>query len=129
MMVKATFQMHIYEREWEIYQQVEGCPTGLRPSGPISRLFMDNWVRYLRRIEAEIKELQRINPIMFCQMDIKLLKKYVDGVLFGQSKEDSEVSVLQETNGKQMPKPSEIWNPRRRLWKSEFEGSGKINRD
>ena len=83
MMVKATFQTHIYECEGEIYQQIEGCPTGLRPSGPISRLFMDRWVKDLRRVEAESKELQRINPIMFCQMNMKLLKKYVDDVLFG----------------------------------------------
>ena len=82
-MVKATFQTHIYECEGEIYQQVEGCPTGLRPSGPISRLFMDKWVRELRRIEAESKELHRINPVTFCEMDIKLIKKYVDDVLFG----------------------------------------------
>lgn len=36
----------------------------LRPSGPISKLFMDKWVKELRKIEAESKELVRINPVM-----------------------------------------------------------------
>merc|ERR1711954_158290 len=82
-MVQATFQTHIYECEGDIHLQIEGCPTGFRPSGPISRLVMDKWVRELHRIEAESKGLERINPLKFCKLDIKLLKKYVDDVIFG----------------------------------------------
>ena len=51
-MVQTTFQTHIYECEGVIYQQTDGCPTGLRPSGPISRICMDKWVNEMRRIEA-----------------------------------------------------------------------------
>ena len=35
-MVKTTFQTHVSEMEGQIYQQMSGCLTGLRPSGPIS---------------------------------------------------------------------------------------------
>ena len=54
--------------EGDIYLQIEGCPTGLRPSGQISRLVMDKWTElFLERMtQAEI--------------EVHLLKKYVDDV-------------------------------------------------
>ena len=76
------FETHVYECEGELYQQVDGCPTGLRPSGPISMVTMDKWLKEMRKIEAVSKELTRINPVMFSPMEIILLKKYVDDVLF-----------------------------------------------
>ena len=65
MLTRATFETHIYEIDGKIYQQGDGCPTGLRPSGPISRLVMDFWVDELKQIEATTIELNRINPVQF----------------------------------------------------------------
>ena len=36
LMTQTTFETHVYECEGDIYLQGDGCPTGLRPSGPIS---------------------------------------------------------------------------------------------
>ena len=46
-------------------REIEGCPTGLRPSGPISRIVMDFWVKEIKQIEAKSGELVRLNPVMF----------------------------------------------------------------
>ena len=40
-MVKLIFNTHVYEFNGVIYLQTEGGPMGLRSSGPLSRLFMD----------------------------------------------------------------------------------------
>ena len=80
-MVRTTFETHIYECEGVIYSQGDGCPTGLRPSGPISRIVMDFWVKEIKSIEAKSKELSRINPVMFEAITIHLLQKYVDDVM------------------------------------------------
>ena len=80
-MVRTTFETHIYECEGVIYSQGDGCPTGLRPSGPISRIVMDFWVKEIKSIEAKSKELSRINPVMFETITIHLLQKYVDDVM------------------------------------------------
>ena len=40
-MVQITFSYHYYEFDGKIYHQEGGCPTGLRPVGPISRILLD----------------------------------------------------------------------------------------
>ena len=62
-MVKATFETHMYEWDGNTYSQTEGCPTGLRVSGPISRMTMEKWVIELQKIEELSKALTMINPI------------------------------------------------------------------
>ena len=84
MMVQATFETHIYEVEGETYQQLDGCPAGLRPSGPISRIVMDFWVEQIRQLEAQTAELKRINPIKFESLEINLLTKYVDDMFIAE---------------------------------------------
>ena len=51
-LMRATFETHVYECEGRIYQQMDGCPTGLRPSGPISRVVMDFWINAIRDMNA-----------------------------------------------------------------------------
>ena len=79
-MTRITFETHVYECEGDIYLQGDGCPTGLRPSGPISRIVMDFWITEIRDIVAKSRELARINPVMFETLEIHLLQKYVDDV-------------------------------------------------
>ena len=82
-MVKATFETHMYKWDGNIYSQTEGCPTGLRVSGPISRMTMDKWVIELQKIEELSKALTMINPVQYASMKTLLLEKYVDDVLYG----------------------------------------------
>ena len=76
----------MYECEGEIYQQADGCPAGLRTSGPISRVCMDYWVKELKNIEQITGELYRNNPVNFDKLTIHLIKKYVNDVLFSGDK-------------------------------------------
>ena len=64
-MVKITFETHVYEWNGEIYSQGEGCPTGLRPSGSISRIVMDHWVKRMKGIEEKPNTLATLNPVIF----------------------------------------------------------------
>ena len=56
--IKATVMSHnvkvitiLFEWEGEVYLQGEGCPTRLRPSGPLSRIVMDHWVQEMKQHE------------------------------------------------------------------------------
>ena len=40
-MVEVVFSYHYYEFDGKIYHQEGGGPTGLRPSGPASRILLD----------------------------------------------------------------------------------------
>ena len=77
-MVKVIFNHHCYEFDGRLYHQQKGGPTGLRPSGPCSRIILDFW----RKVIAEISETQNtlatLKPEVFPRFDIYLLKKYVD---------------------------------------------------
>ena len=84
--VRTTFETLLYECEGKIYLQSEGCPTGLRPSGPISRIVMDFWVKEMKQIEAKSRELVRLNPVMFEPLQVFLLQKYVDDVMYSGNK-------------------------------------------
>ena len=81
-MVRTTFETHLYECEGKIFHQNDGCPTGLKPSGPISRIVMDFWVKELREIEEKSRELIRLNPVMFEPLEVLLLQKYVDDLMY-----------------------------------------------
>ena len=85
-MVRTTFETHLYECEGRIFHQNDGCPTVLRPSGPISRIVMDFWVKELREIEEKSRELIRLNPVMFEPLEVLLLQKYVDDVMYAGNK-------------------------------------------
>ena len=80
-MVKITFETHLFEWNGEIYIQGEGCPAGLRTSGPISRIVMDYWVKEMKLLEEKANTLAKINPVMFSNINVYLLKKYVDDIL------------------------------------------------
>ena len=64
-MLGTNFETHLSECEGRVYLQNEGCPTGLRPSGPISRICMDFWAKELKNIEDKSVELVRLNPVMY----------------------------------------------------------------
>ena len=82
-MVKVTFETLMFEWDGKIYLQGEGCPTGLRPSGPISRIVMDFCVKEMKFLEEKAKTLAILNPVMFSSLTIYLMKKYVDDILTG----------------------------------------------
>ena len=49
--IGLTYDTHFYEFNGQIYKQGGGAPTGVRPSGPMSRIGMDKWVKMMREIE------------------------------------------------------------------------------
>ena len=80
-MVEVVFNTHYYEWNGKIYRQVGGCPAGLRPSGPISRTFMDDWLCEVLSLSETMKALSTINPVLFSPLTFHLLKKYVEDCL------------------------------------------------
>ena len=71
----------LFEWEGAVYLQGEGCPTRLRPSGPLSRIVMDHWVQEMKLLEEKANTLAIVNPILFSNLNVYLLKKYVDDIL------------------------------------------------
>ena len=79
-MIKVVFSTHVYEFDGTLYLQLEGGPTGLRSSGPLSRLFMDQWALDMKALEKRSKELFITNPVRYAPLKTHLRTKYVDDV-------------------------------------------------
>ena len=91
-MSQKKSERYIIQNRSYPYIQQEGCPTGLRPSGPISRIYMDFWVKMLKEIEEMAKTLHTLNPISFERLTTHLIKKYVDDCLWAGDKLKKGVS-------------------------------------
>ena len=79
-MAGVVFNSNVYAWNGKLYKQVGGCPTGLRPSGPVSRVLMDIWVRSMHQ-KAELSlTLTALNPQLYSRFEIYLMTKYVDDV-------------------------------------------------
>ena len=76
--VKVVFNNHYYEFYGQIWHQEKGGPTGLRPSGPCSRILLDFWRKEISKIAEKQEALATLNPEIFPKLDIYILKKYVD---------------------------------------------------
>ena len=57
-----------------------GGPTGLRASGPVSRILMDYWIDQLLQIAKNTQMLKVQNPVKYGEVKIHLATKYVDDV-------------------------------------------------
>ena len=68
-MVTATFKHHFYKWDGVIRQQKKGAAMGVRASGSLSKVCMDQWIEDYREL------------LVACNVEVKLLKKYVDDVL------------------------------------------------
>ena len=79
-MIKVIFSTHVYEFDGTLYLQTKGGPMGLRSSGPLSRLFMDQWAKDMDALEQKTKELFTLNPVEYEPLKTHLRKKYVDDV-------------------------------------------------
>ena len=77
-LVKVTFKTHFYEWEGCLYRQKQGGPIGLRATGPVSRVLMDQWVREMKIMAERTMDLKEINPVMYEGIEFHLLRKYVD---------------------------------------------------
>ena len=71
---KVVFSTHYYEFNGTIYHQVKGGPTGLRPTGPGSRILLDYWRCEVKQIEELSQALNTLNPINFEKLNVYLLK-------------------------------------------------------
>ena len=67
--MEATFNTHFYKWNGLIHRQTEGDLIGLRATGTIARVAMNQW---LRSFKAKIKR---------AGMTVNLLSKYVDDFL------------------------------------------------
>ena len=72
---EITFKPHMYEWHGEVHLQQDGCPTGLHPSGPISRVYRDFWMKMLKEIEDMTKTLHALNPVNFAELTTHLINK------------------------------------------------------
>ena len=77
-LVTVIFSHHYYEINREIHRQVKGGPTGLRPTGPVSRIVLDWVISQIKEISTKSEPLHAINPVMFSKLTVYELKKYVD---------------------------------------------------
>ena len=77
-MIKLVFSTHFYEWEGVFYQQVTGGPIGLRATGYVARVVMDFWAQKIGEMEDMCQTLWTLNPVMFENVQIHLLCKYVD---------------------------------------------------
>ena len=66
--------------------QSKGCPTGLRPSGPLSRLVMGKWRKGMIDKAELCTALATNNPIKFSRLEFHALEKYVDDVFLTSNK-------------------------------------------
>ena len=85
-MMKCVFTTHIYEFNGQLYKQKEGGPTGLRASGPLSRILMDEWAKRMDELERRSQDLHVINPVLYEPMSVYLKTKYVDDVASAMDK-------------------------------------------
>ena len=67
-MIKTTFSNHLYKWDNKILKQTKGGAMGLKASGPLSRITMDDWMCNFK------KKLEDLN------IKGRLSKKYVDDV-------------------------------------------------
>ena len=68
-MILGTFNNHVYKWETKIFRQLQGGPIGLRATGSVARMVMDQWMNHLKQTLEDNG------------MTTELLKKYVDDVL------------------------------------------------
>ena len=66
--IKTTFGNHIYLFHNKLFKQLKGGPIGLRLTGVVARIVMDQWARRFR----EVLENN--------QVTVHLFRKYVDDV-------------------------------------------------
>ena len=85
-MVEIVFSTHYYEWNGKIYVQTGGCPTGLRPSGPVSRVLTEDWRDEMLELAEKMTSLAIINPVLFSPLTFHLLKKYVDDTISASNK-------------------------------------------
>ena len=85
-LAQVIFETHVYEWNGKLYLQTKGCPTGLRPSGPLSRLVMGKWRKGTIDKAELCTALATINPIKFSRLDFHALEKYVDDVFSASNK-------------------------------------------
>ena len=82
-MIINIFSTHFYEWNGEIYLQTEGCPMGVRPSGPASRLLVDEVVEEIIPVKSVCKKQpisQQIPP------PIPPKPPSISAVIYSQSK-------------------------------------------
>ena len=67
-LVTVTFETHVYKWAGKLYKQKKGGPIGLRASGTVAKIAMEEWIRGLG---------MRLEELGFT---VHLLRKYVDDV-------------------------------------------------
>ena len=77
-MIITTFFTHYYEWEGDIFLQLFGCPMGMRPSGPVARLLVDDVVEEVEAISTKTQIMARSNPIQYEALVIHMLEIFVD---------------------------------------------------
>ena len=80
-MVLCVFSSHFYEWNGEIFKQEDGGPQGLRSTQPVSRIIMDFWVKEILELQDISRTLHKHKPIMYGELSIQMLIKYVDDCL------------------------------------------------
>merc|ERR1711954_343324 len=96
-MIFNTFKIHHYKHNRKIYKQKAGGPIGLKATGYVARLTMNDWIIKFRE------------KLEFDGVIIYMLKKYVDDVLVVC--ENFKLGT-RKVNGL-------------RVWKSEYEEEDK----
>ena len=68
-LVKSTFNTHVYKWAGKIYKQSRGGPIGLRASGTLAKAAMEDW------IEKFQDKLEKIG------IKVHMVRKYVDDIM------------------------------------------------
>ena len=84
--IRIVFSTHYFKFEGDIYHQQTGCPMGSKPSGPVSRLMVDETVETIEEIAVKTTIMNRINPILYEELILHLIDIYVDDTLTAMDK-------------------------------------------
>ena len=76
--MKIGFGTHFFEWEGNLYRQVSGGPIGLRVSGVVGQILMDQWVKKIHQKAMRSRELNSLDPTRYKILSIEALWKYVD---------------------------------------------------
>ena len=90
--VRTTFNTHVYRWGGKIYRQKKGGPIGLRASGTVANVTMEVWIKSLEKKLSD------------AGCEIFLLRKYVDDVIIimrnmqvGARWRESKIIITEET--------------------------------